>query len=87
MQAKVQLMLKFQHYNTFLKAMNIKIVMAKHWRKKTLEKCVVQANHACDEVVMSLSEVYYFIRKKSIISHKFASLCELFVSCKKIVSS
>ena len=80
-------MFKFQHYNTFLKAMNINIVMAKHWRKKTLEKCVLQANRACDEVVMSLSEAYYFIRKTSILFHKFASLYELFMSCKKIVSS
>ena len=53
-----------------------------HWDKYFLEKCVAQANRACDEVVMSLFKVVYFQEKKYIHSYKFASLYEFFVSCK-----
>src|ERR1700738_4394273 len=41
-----------------------------------------KANRACDEAVMSLFKAVYFIGKECIPCHKFASLCELLVSCK-----
>ena len=64
MQVRVQLMLKFQHYNIILKAMNIKkLSWAKHGGKFFLEKCVAQANRTCDEAGMSLFKAFYFLRK------------------------
>jgi hypothetical protein len=59
-----------------------KLSWTKHGSKKALEKCVAQANRACDEAVMSLFKVVYFLGTKFIPCHKFASLCELLVSCK-----
>ena len=41
--------------------MNIKDCHRLHSGKKTLEKCVAQANHACDEAVVSLFKVVYFL--------------------------
>jgi hypothetical protein len=38
-----------------------KLSWAKHGGKKTMEKCVAQANRACDEAVMSLFKVVYFL--------------------------
>jgi hypothetical protein len=59
-----------------------KLSYAKHVGKKALEKCVAKANNACDEAVMSLFKAVYFLGKESIPCAKFASLCELLVSCK-----
>ena len=59
-----------------------KLSYAKHVGKITLKKCVVKANSSCDEAVMSLLKAVYFLGKKPIPCQKFASLCELLVSCK-----
>ena len=73
---KVSALQYHSKYNKHKKLSYTKIV-----GKKSLEKCVAKANSACDEAVISLFKVVYFLGKESIICHKFAFLCELLVSC------
>jgi hypothetical protein len=50
--------------------------------KKTLAKVVAQANKSCDEAVLNLFRVAYYIGKNTIPFNKYMPLCELLLTAK-----
>jgi hypothetical protein len=50
--------------------------------ERTMEKCIVGANRACDGAMYSLFQAAYYVGKEVIPFHKFSGLCVLLVKVK-----
>ena len=50
--------------------------------ERTMEKCIVEANRACNGTMHSLFQAAYYVEKEVIPFHKFPGLCALFVKVK-----
>ena len=50
--------------------------------ERTMEKCIIEANRACDGAMHSLFQAIYYVGKEVIPFHKFSGLCALLVKVK-----
>ena len=57
-----------------------KLSWATQQGEKIMKKRIRAANKCCDEVILTLSRVAYFLGKETTPFNKYATLCELLVA-------
>jgi hypothetical protein len=63
-----------------------RLAWAKQKGKKVMEKAIAVANQTCDEAMLALFKVAYFIVKETLPFSKFLKLCKLLVDLKAYIT-